>query len=88
VAKAHPCIGGPLDGEFATSGDFHGSYEKVPGTQRNDYSKPVEGMYAHLSDDYYQFNTAYSYTMKRRNLARVVWLHVSMLRPSIAPSKR
>jgi hypothetical protein len=40
--KAHICIGGPLDGQFATSMDFDGGYAKKGG--RNDYSNPIEGM--------------------------------------------
>jgi hypothetical protein len=83
--KAHICIGGPLDGEYATSADFHGGYEKVPGTNRNDYSKKVEGMYEHLSDQYWQYNNSYN-TRKR---APVLWMHESLLtRMPISPRER
>lgn len=81
--RAHICIGGPLDGEFATNADFYGAYEKVPGTKRNDYSKPIEGMYAHLKHDYFDYNNA-----TRGRLANVVWIHKSLLPPSIPASKR
>lgn len=84
MPKAHIVIGGPLDGEFATSADFHGGYEKVDG--RNDYSQRVEGMYEHLAREYQQFNTAY----RRSTLkgANVVWIHESLLRPPISPRLR
>jgi len=82
--KAHVCIGGPLDGEFATSADFHGGYAKVPGTNRNDYSKRIEGMYAHLWPHYVEFHNASS----GRKRAHVVWIHEDLLPPAIPPSQR
>lgn len=87
MAKAHPCYGGPLDGMNATDGDFHGYYEKVPGTKRNDYSKPIEGMYEHLSDDYVPFNIAHRAWL-RGATPNVVYMHRSILRDSVVPSKR
>ncbi|HEY6019187.1 MAG TPA: hypothetical protein VIY48_04585 [Candidatus Paceibacterota bacterium] len=84
--KAHFCIGGPLDGEFATSDDFYGGYEKVPGTRRNDYSKRVEGMYEHLKDEYHQFNNASRVGAPKG--CHVVWIHKNALSPSISPRKR
>jgi GH18 family chitinase len=76
MPKAHQCIGGPLDGEFATSYDFYGTWTKTAGRE--------EGMYEHLKHEYFQFNTA------RHGAARtdVVWLHRDTLRPSISPRER
>jgi len=82
--RAHICIGGPLDGEFACSDDFYGGYEKVPGTNRNDYSKSVEGMYEHLKGQYQQFNTAHS----RRGACNVIWLHTSLMKVPVSPRAR
>ncbi len=94
--KAHICIGGPLDGEFATGADFYGGYEKTDG--RNDYKKPVAGMYAHMKDEYHQFNTAHrsGTTIRwkaeggkiKRWECHVVWLHTSLLQPAISPKDR
>lgn len=85
--KAHVCIGGPLDGQFATSDDFYGNYPYEPGTRRRDYrAAPNEGMYEHLKDEYFQFNTAAR--VATRNHAHVVWLHKSLLKPAISPKDR
>lgn len=43
--KAYYCVGGPLDGEYATSKDFYG-----------DWRTKEKGMYAHLYKQYSQFN--------------------------------
>ena len=82
--KAHVCIGGPLDGEFATGADFHGGYEKVDG--RNDYKKPIEGMYEHLKNEYHQFNNAGR--AWNRTGSNVVWIHTSVLKGSIPARER
>lgn len=84
--KAHICIGGPLDGSFATSDDFYGGYAYVPGTRRRDYHTPVEGMYEHLKHEYFQFNTATRAATGK--LGNVVWLHKSLLKPAISPKDR
>lgn len=84
--KAHICIGGPLDGQYAASGDFYGFYEKEPGTQRNDYSKRIEGMFEHLKDEYHQFNNAGRAFTPRG--CHVVWLHKSILKPSVPLNQR
>lgn len=82
--KAHVCIGGPLDGEFATSADFYGGYEKVAGTNRNDYSRRVEGMYQHLRDQYHQFHNA----SRDSRRATVVWIFHEMLPRAISARQR
>jgi hypothetical protein len=65
--KAHICIGGPLDGEFASSRDFHGKWQ---------YPEPrEEGMYEHLARDYVEFHNASS----SRKRAAVCWIHISLL---------
>jgi hypothetical protein len=86
--KAHPCIGGPLDGLYATDGDFHGSYEKVPGTKRNDYGKPVEGMYEHLKGEYTPYNIATRAMIRGKERANVVYVHDSLNRASVSPRLR
>lgn len=87
--KAHPCIGGPLDGEFATDGDFHGYHEKMPGTQRNDYTKPIEGMYEHLRHEYVPYNiSTRSHMRGKKGRANVVYVHDSINKFSIAARKR
>jgi len=85
--RAHPCVGGPLDGQYATDGDFHGYYEKVPGTRRNDYSKKIEGMYEHLKDEYYPYNCA-NRSWARHRMPNVVFVHKDLVGPSVPPSKR
>lgn len=84
MAKAHLCLGGPLDGEHAQGADFYGGYEKIPGTRRNDYSKRVEGMYEHLRSQYVQFNTASHGYAK----SDVVWIHRDLLTGSVSPKDR
>lgn len=87
--KAHPCIGGPLDGLYATNGDFHGFHEKVPGTRRNDYSKPtIEGMYAHLKGEYVAYNISARALLRRKERGNVVYVHDSVNRASVVPSRR
>lgn len=88
-AKAHFCIGGPLDGEHAASEDFHGYRQrddkgKVIPYHRTGYVRPEPGMYEHLSNEYVQFNTA------NHGAARsdVVWIHRSRLPGSIPMSRR
>ena len=66
--KAHICIGGPLNGEFAASIDFHGRWDK-------DLKTRERGMYEHLAADYAQFHNAYS----SRRRAHVAWIHVDLL---------
>lgn len=82
--KAHVCIGGPLDGEFATTADFWGGYEKVPGTNRNDWSRRIPGMYEHLTHDYVQFHNA----SRAKGRATVVWIHRPLLPVSIPARQR
>lgn len=76
--KAHICIGGPLDGEFATSKDLHGEWSYPPGH--------IEGMYEHLQHEYHQFNNANRAFNKTG--CHVIWLHESLMQSSISPRKR
>jgi hypothetical protein len=93
--KAHVCIGGPLDGLFATSEDFHGYRVINPATKKPyrhgermpDGRWPYErdpGMYAHLTNEYAQFHNASS----SRRRAHVVWIHTSLLPVAISPKQR
>lgn len=93
--KAHRCIGGPLDGEYATSEDFLGYRQINPETKKpyiyhqaraagTNAWKRDEGMYQHLKGEYMQFNTA-----RHGNAASdVVWIHSSLLTGSISPKSR
>lgn len=71
--KAHPCIGGPLDGEFAMYHDFW---------QTNN------GIYAHMRDEYVQFNNAHHESSSKKSRAAVAFIHVSKLPKSISPRDR
>jgi hypothetical protein len=53
--KAYICIGGPLDGQYATTEDFHDR----------------EGMYAHLDDQYASYNSSGSYGGGRASMIYV-----------------
>lgn len=88
--KAHICIGGPLDGEYATYQDFVGYWD--------DNGQRDRAMYEHLRDQYYQFNTAHHRSTILQRASRklgqkeegchVVWLHRSVLKPSVSPKNR
>lgn len=93
--KAHVCIGGPLDGEHATSEDFYGYRVINPETKKpyrhgermpdGRYSFQRDpGMYQHLRREYHQFNTR-SHGAAKSN---VVWIHTSRLTGSISPRQR
>ena len=85
--KAHLCVGGPLDGEFATSDDFYGYIPYVKGTKRRDWrAGRTPGMYDHLRKEYHQFNNA-SRAFAPKG-CHVVWIHESVLKPSISPRNR
>lgn len=75
--KAHICIGGPLDGEFATSEDFYGHWDRQSLMHER-------GMYEHLKNEYAQFHNA----SRSRKRAQVCWIHVPLLPVSISPRKR
>jgi len=91
--KAHICIGGPLDGEWATSSDFHGDWISAGADSRRE-----DGMYEHLSREYFQFNTArhqstvFQHPSRKKGLGRVechvVWLHRSLLQSPKSPRER
>jgi hypothetical protein len=82
--KAHVCIGGPLDGNFATSTDFSPEY----GTPGSHWYTPL-GKYAQHQREYFQFNTAYHRATvfvqfskklgRKREECHVVWIHRSLL---------
>lgn len=90
MAKAYPCIGGPLDGEFATTGDFEGDYPYVKGTKRRDYdAKRIEGMYEHLASSYVQFNQAgNNWNKDTRRIPPMIWLHTGLLVLPVPPKER
>jgi hypothetical protein len=70
---AYPVIGGPLDGESATTADF----------------EDKGGMYEHLAREYHQFNSASGRSAKRiGGYPSMIFLHTSLIRPLIAPRDR
>jgi hypothetical protein len=73
AAKAYYCVGGPLDGQYATTADF---YTYAWG------DNPV-GMFAHLDGEYSQFNNG-GYASG----CSMVWLHKSLLKPPIKAKDR
>lgn len=88
--KAHICIGGPLDGEFASSEDFYGYRQRdekgrvIPYHRLERGWEREPGMYDHLKNEYLQFNTSSS----RRGRCNVIWLHTSRMIPPIPGRKR
>jgi hypothetical protein len=101
MKKAYPCIGGPLDGKHAITDDFsdgphHWEYPTPDGNWTRDWVKRVPGskpkkvmdgpaeIYGHLKDDYVAYNSA----GRNSKGASMVWIHVSLLKPAISPSKR
>jgi len=91
--KAYPCIGGPLDGKHAVTSDFYSAMRRFSNGAMSilvsdDTVLPSEfvpaGMYAHLSDQYFRYNSAGRY----RQGASMVFIHVSLLQQSIKPKDR
>jgi hypothetical protein len=87
--KAHLCIGGPLDGEHATSEDFYGyrprdEKGKVIPYHRAPIRAREPGMFGHLRNDYCQFNTA----SRGQAKSDVVWIYRPLLSGSISPRQR
>ena len=88
--KAHLCIGGPLDGEHATSEDFYGYRARdekgkvIPYHKLKTYAPREDGMYGHLRNDYVQFNTSHHGAAK----SDVVWIHRELLTGSVSPRQR
>lgn len=83
--KAYICIGGPLNGQHATSKDFAPQRmvfnKSNPNTWNSTYanssintmSKPA-GRHFYLKDQYLQYNCG-----KRGMACSMVWLHISLL---------
>jgi hypothetical protein len=92
--KAHICIGGALDGQFATSVDFEDGRHHWEWPEGRGVGKPVKiydgpaGMYHHLADHYYAYNSASGGRGTARNKPSMVWLHIDLLKPSISPKDR
>jgi hypothetical protein len=91
--KAHICIGGPLDGMFATSKDFEQRVvaNRAGGGYDIGYVFREGGMYGHLHNEYVQFNNAsrpYHVGKHGRKRAQVAWIHIDILKPSISPKDR
>ncbi len=75
--KAYYCVGGPLDGEYATSKDFHGNWETNE-----------DGMYSHLRKEYAAYNSSgWSYVPQGDKCSRL-WIHKDYLKPGISPRGR
>lgn len=101
--KAYPCIGGPLNGKHAITEDFsegpcHYEWPQKDGTWAKSYmdripgEKPRKivtgpgGMYAQYKDVYNSYNAAGRYRAK--GAASMVFIHISLLKPTISPGKR
>ena len=98
---AYPCIGGPLDGEHATTEDFYGYRPINPETKKpyrwnerqpdGRYSfERDEGMYAHLKNEYVEFNGSGGGGRKRIGMfpPSMIFVHKSLLKPTESPRKR
>lgn len=55
---AYPCIGGPLDGEHATTVDFMRAQRKYNYETKEFIEVAPEGMYNHLATEYIEYNCA------------------------------
>ena len=97
---AYPCIGGPLDGEYATSEDFHGyrpinpetkkpyRYGETPPDGRYSWQRD-EGMYAHLKHEYVEYNGSGGGSKRVGGFPpTMVYIHKSVLKPLQSPRKR
>jgi len=67
--KAYPIVGGPLDGEFALTIDFQSAW----GTPGDGKFYREGGMYAHLSREYFEYNSA------SRGNPSMIFVHESCL---------
>ena len=76
---AYPCIGGPLDGQYATTDDFYRGW----GKPEDKYYRP-EGMYSHLSQEYCEYNAAYRHS----KYTSMIFIHVSLLKNKNSARKR
>jgi hypothetical protein len=82
---AYPCIGGPLDGEYATTDDFEKpTDEKYRG---NSWFREG-GMYGHLADDYAEFNNSRGGRKVIGGEPSMVFIHRALLKPLVAPRNR
>lgn len=73
---AYPCVGGPLDGEYATTEDFR-TWGDNP------------GMYTHLTREYHEYN--YTVATRKRVGSfppSMIFIHVSLLKPLARPRDR
>lgn len=81
---AYPIIGGPLDGEYAATVDF----EKEWKSSNPEWAREG-GMYAHLSDEYLQFNRSGGYSKRIGSFPpSMVYIHKSVLKPLASPKDR
>jgi len=76
---AYPCIGGPLDGLYATTQDFYGA---------SSWSDRDEGIYHHLRNEYYEYNSGYGARKRIGGHPSMVFIHKSLLKPLISPKDR
>lgn len=75
---AYPIIGGPLDGEYATTFDFY----------RGGVTADSGGIYAAHATEYAEFNAAGGGRRRIGGSPSMVFLHKSLLRPLISPRER
>lgn len=81
---AYPIIGGPLAGEHAVTTDFYRS-----SGQPGDTWYREGGMYAHLADEYYEFNAASGSGHKRiGGSPTMIFVHRDLLAPLRSPRDR
>jgi hypothetical protein len=80
---AYPIIGGPLDGEYATTDDFY----PERGKPDSYYYRPG-GLYGHLDREYAEFNAASGGNKKLGGSPTMVFIHKSLLKPLISPRDR
>ena len=85
--KAYICIGGPLDGQFASGKDFQSARKSFRAVATNfdpDFDTCLEiksepdGKFASLGPQYKRYNAG-----GQRGGCTMVWLHVSLLRDPV-----
>jgi hypothetical protein len=87
---AYPCIGGPLDGEYATTDDMRPTHIAA-----RDYGKWKKGdviteggLYGNIAADYFEFNSAHGRAKRIGAFPSMIFVHRSVLKPLISPKER
>jgi hypothetical protein len=87
---AYPCVGGPLDGEYATTDDM------IPTMiAARDYGKWKKGdiireggLYGHIAHEYHEYNASHGSAKKIGSKPSMIFIHNSLLKPLISPKDR